>query len=209
MCPWQVPWQGLSKCGREGGERFNPHSSASSRHSPCALRGCLEGADPGPRQQGTVTSSLFCFPAATASKILQTTHFTYFTFLLSSRTRSTLNLRQGNAPTLSPHGVPENSAHSHNPMVSVLAFPYLEHVLSHWDVTSLNTYFLSPCFWFPLWIEWPANNAAQWCVCSLALITASCPAANPQASGVHAHPKLRNMASGYRHLHSNMHSEDN
>lgn len=46
-------------------------------------------------------------------------------------------------------------------MVRVLAFPDLEHVLPRWDVTSLNTHFLSPCFWFPLWIDWPANNAAQ------------------------------------------------
>lgn len=99
MCPWQVPWQGLSKCGREGGERLNPHSSTSSHHSWCAYRGCWEGSDPGPRQQGTVTYWLLCCILAAASKILQTTHLTPFTFvLLSHHTCATLNLRQGNAP---------------------------------------------------------------------------------------------------------------
>lgn len=35
---------------------------------------------------------------------------------------------------------------------------------------------------------------------SLALITASCPTANPQPPGEHVHPKLRTRASSYRHL---------
>lgn len=39
-----------------------------------------------------------------------------------------------------------NSAYSHIPEVPVLAFPDLKHVLPQWDVTSLNTHFLSPCF---------------------------------------------------------------
>lgn len=74
-----------------------------------------------------------------------------------------LNARQGNTPTLSPQRLRQYPAHSHNPMVRVLALPDLQRVLPLWDVTSLNTHFLSLCFWFPLWIDWPANNAAPWC----------------------------------------------
>lgn len=175
MRPWQVPGQGLSECGREGGERLNPHSSVSSHHSPCAQRGCWEGADPGPRQQGTVTSSpLRCFPPAAASKTFLTSHLRCFNLLEKDHTHthtdatlpcpcSILNFTQGDAPTINAHGILQDSAHSHNPKVRVLAFPDLKHVLPHWDVTSLNTHFLSPCFWFPLWIGWPANNAARKC----------------------------------------------
>ena len=201
MRPWQVPRQGLSECDREGGERLKPHSSVSSRHSQRAQRGCWEGADPGPRQQGTVTSSpcICSFPPSAASKVPLTAQLRCFTFTHTHThthtqrcTCATLNLTPTTRP---PRGMLQNPAHSHNPMVRVLAFPDLEHVLPHWDVTSLNTHFLSPCFWFPLWIGWPANNAARKCARSPALITASCPAANPQPPGEHVHPKLRNRAS--------------
>lgn len=168
---------------------------------------CLEGLLRGswPRAEATGHSDLLT-PPRSASKILLTAHLRCFTFLQPSHTQTprctcaTLNLTHGDTPTLSPHGLLQNSAHSHNPMVRVLAFPDLEHVLPHWDVTSLNTHFLSPCFWFPLWIGWPANNAARQCVRSPALITASCPTANPQPPGEHVHPKLRTRASSYRHL---------
>lgn len=91
-------------------------------------------------------------------------------------------------------------------MVHVLAFPDLKHVLPHWDVTSLNTHFLSSCFWFPLWIDWPAKNAAQRCElaepnhCKLFQPTAT------QESN--ALPKLRNSTSSYRHL-SFKHTREN
>lgn len=56
---------------------------------------------------------------------------------------------------------PLSPLHSHNPLVRVLAFPDLVHVLPHWDATSLNTHFLSPCFFdFHCGLLWPANNAA-------------------------------------------------
>lgn len=42
MRPWQVPEQGLNGCARGGGERFNSHSSLSSRHSWCTHRVCCE-----------------------------------------------------------------------------------------------------------------------------------------------------------------------
>lgn len=114
MCPWQVPRQGLSGCGREGGERLNPHSSVSSRHSLCACRGCWEGADPGPRQQGTVTSSLLC-SSPPASNILLTANLTYFIYHQPSHTETPSDnappypSRQGNAPILSPQRLQQNS----------------------------------------------------------------------------------------------------
>lgn len=131
---------------------------------------CLEGLLRGSRPRAEATGhgdllTALLLPSTSIQKSSTPPTLPLSPFYLHlTRTCATLNLRQGNTPTLCPYGLSENSAHSHNPMVCVLAFPDLEHVLSHWDVTSLNTHFLSPCFWFPLWIDWPANNAARRCV---------------------------------------------
>lgn len=170
MCPWQVPRQGLNECGREGGERLSPHSSVSSRHSPCALRGFWEKTDLGQRRTVTSPSALLLSSrSSTQHPPDRPPHLFHLSpTILHTETPccacATSSLKWGSTPVLCTHGPPQqDSAYSHNPMVRVLAFPDLEHVLPHWDVTSLNTHFLSPCFWFPLWIDWPANNAAQRC----------------------------------------------
>lgn len=208
MCPWQVPRQGLSECGREGEETQSSLLCFITPFSMC-LQGLLRGS--WPRAEATGHSDLLCFPPAAAPKILLTAHLTCFTFLQPSHTHT-------NTHTDPPQHMRHLKSHTR----------WYTNPQSPWALSESCAFPIIPWYvsWlFPTWSTcchigmWPHSTPISWVpafdfhcglagplimqrgsVRSLALITASCATANPQRPGEHVHPKLRNKASNYKHL---------